>query len=120
MVGPVRRDPPPSPSAATPVLPPSVGPASLARFVGDALVKWAIIPVGESDDDFWQKGAPAPRQTIRAAAIARAQTGTRARIYAANKLFLITAGNASAPNRRQALEAARGAKGGITSTNRGL
>lgn len=38
-------------------------------FCGEALVKWAIIPVGESDDDFWQNAATAPCQTIRAIAI---------------------------------------------------
>lgn len=48
---------------------------------------------------------------------ANEDTRPRARIYAANKLFLITAGNMSARHRR---EAARGAKGGITSTNWGL
>ncbi|TWW64883.1 CUGBP Elav-like family member 2 [Takifugu flavidus] len=37
-----------SPVCRYPVLPPSVGPASLARFVRDALVKWAIIPVGDN------------------------------------------------------------------------
>lgn len=116
--GPMGSHPPSPPRLPPPpVLPPSVGPASLARFVRDALVKWAIIPVGESDDDFWQKADPAPCQTVGAAATARAQTRTRARIYAANKLFLITAGSMSARSRR---EAARGAKGGITSTNWGL
>lgn len=63
-----------------PVPPPSVGPASLARFVRDALVKWAIIPVGESDDDFWQEADPAPCQTISAAAISPAQTRTRGHV----------------------------------------
>lgn len=38
-------------------------------FCGEALVKWAIIPVGESDDDFWQSAAAARCQTIRATAI---------------------------------------------------
>lgn len=59
-----------------------VGSTLLARFVGDALVKWAIIPVGESDDDFWQNAATAPCQTIRAAAISsrgRTRTHSRAR-----------------------------------------
>lgn len=51
---------------------------------------------------------------------ANEDTRPRARIYATNKLFLITPGNMSARNRREALEAARGAKGGITSTNWGL
>lgn len=38
-------------------------------FCEVALVKWVIIPVGESDDDFWQNAAAAPCQTIRAVAI---------------------------------------------------
>lgn len=38
-------------------------------FCVEALVKWAIIPVGESDDDFWQNGAAARCQTIRVVAI---------------------------------------------------
>ncbi|CAB1430637.1 unnamed protein product [Pleuronectes platessa] len=38
-------------------------------FCGEPLVKWAIIPFGESDDDFWQNAAAARCQTIRAVAI---------------------------------------------------
>lgn len=38
-------------------------------FCGEALVEWAIILVGESDDDFWQNAAAAPCQTIWAIAI---------------------------------------------------
>lgn len=51
-------------------------------FCGEALVKWAIIPVGESDDDFWQNAAAAPCQTIRAVAISshgRTRTHSHAR-----------------------------------------
>ena len=48
-------------------------------FCGEALVKWAIIPVGESDDDFWQNAAAARCQTIRAVAISsRGRAGTHA------------------------------------------
>lgn len=48
-------------------------------FCVEALVKWAIIPVGESDDDFWQNGAAARCQTIRVVAISsHGRTGTHA------------------------------------------
>lgn len=66
----------------------------MARFVTDALVKWAIIPVGESHDDFWQKADPAPRQTNQDAR-------PHARFHATNKLSLIMAGSRSAGNRRR-------------------
>lgn len=75
----------------------------MARFVRDALVKWAVGPVGESDDDFWQKVDPAPlpdNQSRCHRASANEDKRPRARIYAANKLFLITAGNMSARSRR--------------------
>lgn len=70
----------------------------MARFARGALVKWAIIPVGEPHDDFWQPADPAPRQTIRGA---NEDTRPHARFYAANKLLLIMAGNTSAGNGRR-------------------
>lgn len=60
------------------ILPPLCPPSTISSvcwigivgpFCVEALVKWAIIPIGESDDDFWQNAATAPCQTISLVAI---------------------------------------------------
>ena len=66
---PAELNPYPSDTVPHPLFLLSVGPGIVGPLCGEALVKWAIIPVGESDDDFWQSAAAARCQTIRAVAI---------------------------------------------------
>lgn len=82
----------------------------LARFARGTLVKWAIIPVGEPHDDFWQPADPAPTPDNQ----------RRKRGHAATCAILRrkqAASHYGGKHERRKREEERAAKGGLSSTD---